>query len=46
MLKAMVAVPLESVIVDWVDVVFWYTLVNVTAVFGTFDVMVAITEEY
>lgn len=46
MLKAMVAVPLESVVPDWVDVVFWYVFVKVTAVSGTFDVIVATTEEY
>jgi hypothetical protein len=46
MLNEMVAVPLESVVPNWDDVVFWYVFVKVRAVFGTFDVMVAITDEY
>ncbi len=46
MLNAMVAVPLELVIPDWDEVVSRYAFVKVTAVFGTFDVIVAITEEY
>ena len=46
MLNEMVVVPLESVVAYCVDTDFWYVFVKVTAVFGTFDVMVAITEEY
>ena len=45
-MNAIVAVPLEDVIPDWDDVVLRYVFVKVTDVFGTFDVMVAITEEY